>query len=514
MSDTTADLRPDDPRTEIAAILSARVPRCRLGDLPAGSWEREHHLDAPVVTAMEPILAAFGRGFSAGFAHWGWPIDAMRQLVVDGWLYMGLEPLRDLDEVVRRIGRADHCGDLQEFRVTAHHWIDHVLPGVETARRSLDTSTLDTLDTGDLVQTLVRAYEHAVGFAERRFHDIPATNLLTAAFLLDAADAGLARGQAMAALAGSSAASTSLARLAASPDGAELDGADGDEAMSTDLLAPVLAELVADRRLHRPLVPVPIAAVAVPGHLRDSLADARLAQDVRERSRGELARAIGRIRRLVRTLGGRLVDAGELETLDDVVFLGPDELAAVVRGTDGGRAERAARVRSRRHEYDEALAIVPAPALGDPDPGPPSGLDTLPPGAARVFVLAGTWMQAMNGTPPVAVDGALSGIGAASGTATGRVRVVHHAEDVLAVEPGEVMVCSTTTPAWCLAIAVAAAVVAETGGELSHPAITAREFGIPAVVGAAGAMAALRDGDLVEVDGDRGTVRRVELPSG
>ncbi|MEA2290392.1 MAG: rifampicin phosphotransferase, partial [Solirubrobacteraceae bacterium] len=75
--------------------------------------------------------------------------------------------------------------------------------------------------------------------------------------------------------------------------------------------------------------------------------------------------------------------------------------------------------------------------------------------------------------------------------------------------PGEVLVAETTAPPWTPLFAVACAVVTETGGILSHSAVVAREYGIPAVVGAGTATSAIRDGDVVEVDGDAGTVRVV-----
>jgi pyruvate,water dikinase len=71
---------------------------------------------------------------------------------------------------------------------------------------------------------------------------------------------------------------------------------------------------------------------------------------------------------------------------------------------------------------------------------------------------------------------------------------------------GDVLVCRTTDPAWTPLFRLAAAVVTEIGGVLSHAAIVAREFGIPAVVGAGDAMSALTDGASVTVDGTAGTV--------
>jgi pyruvate,water dikinase len=107
-------------------------------------------------------------------------------------------------------------------------------------------------------------------------------------------------------------------------------------------------------------------------------------------------------------------------------------------------------------------------------------------------------------------DGAdLAGVGASGGTAVGPVRVVRGPADFGRVRPGDVLVCPWTAPAWTPLLGVVAAVVSETGGLLSHAAIVARERRVPAVVGVTGALGALADHEVVRVDGDAGTVRRV-----
>ena len=77
------------------------------------------------------------------------------------------------------------------------------------------------------------------------------------------------------------------------------------------------------------------------------------------------------------------------------------------------------------------------------------------------------------------------------------------------LQAGDVLVAETTMPAWTPLFASAAAVVTDTGGVLSHCAVVAREYGIPAVVGVGVATGALRDGQVVEVNGSTGLVRIV-----
>jgi pyruvate,water dikinase len=102
----------------------------------------------------------------------------------------------------------------------------------------------------------------------------------------------------------------------------------------------------------------------------------------------------------------------------------------------------------------------------------------------------------------------LDGTAAASGAASGAVRRINGLDDFGDFRAGEVLVCRATSPAWTPLLARAAAVVAETGGMLSHTAIVAREFGIPAVVAVPDALSVLVDGQVVLVDGTSGRVIR------
>jgi pyruvate,water dikinase len=80
------------------------------------------------------------------------------------------------------------------------------------------------------------------------------------------------------------------------------------------------------------------------------------------------------------------------------------------------------------------------------------------------------------------------------------------------MRPGDVLVASITTPAWTSLFAMAAAVVTDIGGLLSHSSIVAREYGIPAVLGTGAATRRITDGARIRVDGDAGTVTLVDEP--
>jgi pyruvate,water dikinase len=102
----------------------------------------------------------------------------------------------------------------------------------------------------------------------------------------------------------------------------------------------------------------------------------------------------------------------------------------------------------------------------------------------------------------------LSGVAAAAGSYTGPARILRDESDHR-LEPGDVLVCPATSPVWSLLFASIGALVADGGGLLSHQAIIAREYGLPAVVGTHDGTVRLIDGQIVTVDGTAGVVRVV-----
>jgi pyruvate,water dikinase len=115
--------------------------------------------------------------------------------------------------------------------------------------------------------------------------------------------------------------------------------------------------------------------------------------------------------------------------------------------------------------------------------------------------------------PPPSPSGAsgvpaagLTGTPGSHGAVTGTARIVRGPGDFARVHPGDILVCPFTDPAWTPLLRIAAGVVTETGGVLSHAAIVAREHAIPAVLGIPDATSRLRDGTVVTVDGTAGTV--------
>jgi len=107
-------------------------------------------------------------------------------------------------------------------------------------------------------------------------------------------------------------------------------------------------------------------------------------------------------------------------------------------------------------------------------------------------------------------DDEISGFAASGGVVEGRARVLMNVNDIGQIQAGEVLVCPVTAPSWGPVFGKITAAVSDIGGIMSHAAIVAREYGMPAVVGTGSATKKIRTGDLVRVDGDEGVVTVLE----
>ena len=201
--------------------------------------------------------------------------------------------------------------------------------------------------------------------------------------------------------------------------------------------------------------------------------------------------AIGSVRVPVLALGRKLVAAGVVNDANDAFFLRLDELQNVASSPRPMQATIAERMADLvRYERMEPPQSIGAPLIVDVRPGPSQIIH-------RYFF--GT-------LAPPSDEHVIRGSGASQGIVTGRARIVRSLAESGRLEPGEVLVCRTTAPPWTPLFALAAAVVTETGGILSHSAICAREYGIPCVVGTQVATSRIPDGAMVTVDGNKGTV--------
>jgi pyruvate,water dikinase len=223
--------------------------------------------------------------------------------------------------------------------------------------------------------------------------------------------------------------------------------------------------------------------------LRQMLKAANQECNQREAARSAIVASLDAARRTILAAAQLGVEQGALRQVADC-FLGmPSEAFRVLAG-DLPPAGMLARVREREAifqawEKEEAPEYLLVDAVGSPQaPARP---------AAREGGEGSVWRGVATGT----------------GVARGRVRVLRHPAEGKALLPGEILVAPSTDPGWTPLFLQAAGLVVETGGYMSHGAIVAREFALPAVVNLPGIMEVLRDGDQIEVDGMRGEVRLI-----
>ncbi|HLF72276.1 MAG TPA: PEP-utilizing enzyme [Dehalococcoidia bacterium] len=220
--------------------------------------------------------------------------------------------------------------------------------------------------------------------------------------------------------------------------------------------------------------------------LRRMAAAAAMYSPVREgRAYWQLV-AWGRMRLAMFRIGERLVREGRIADAKDVLFLTAEEIEGA------GAHDMRAAVAERREAWERSAKLKAPESIGK----------------------MGNTLNPFAGTSRAAVEDAadvIRGVAASRGAVTAVARVIESPQEGKRLQPGEVLVCRMTAPPWTPLFAIASAVVTETGGALSHPAIVAREYGIPCVVGAKGATSRIRDGQRITVDGTAGTVTLLKV---
>jgi len=213
--------------------------------------------------------------------------------------------------------------------------------------------------------------------------------------------------------------------------------------------------------------------------------------------------AIGIMRRALLAAGERLARRERIERPEHLVEAEYHEVRQLVESGEGPSASQLA----ARARYRSATTYRDAPPLLGPEPAPPLPPDWLPAASARVERAIGTAVQAIFEAPAPRTDATrVRGIGVSPGTHVGIARVVLGPGEFARLQKGDVLVTNATTAAFNIVLPMLGAVVTDRGGLLSHAAIVAREFAIPAVVGCSDATATLRDGSRVRVDGAAGVV--------
>ncbi len=199
------------------------------------------------------------------------------------------------------------------------------------------------------------------------------------------------------------------------------------------------------------------------------------------------------VRLVLMAIGRKLVEAGRLDQPDDVMYLRYNELRMLIGDAEGvdGRGIVAA----RRAEREASTKLRPRNWVGTATP------------SQLAFPYLVNWGYPDRFYQQQSEDQLqVSGIGASPGVVEGIARVVRTVDEFDEVAEGDILVCQMTNPAWVVLFTKIAALVTDTGGTTSHPAVLAREFGIPAVIGTSVATHRIATGDRVRVDGSAGTV--------
>ena len=216
--------------------------------------------------------------------------------------------------------------------------------------------------------------------------------------------------------------------------------------------------------------------------IKSFLNNARIAVSRREITKSASIKVLHKIRTAYQHFAELLVRKGLLYDADQVYYLTHEEIGKMIKTNSNSWQTKADKRR-------ELLPLTAALQFNEVCNSIPEPIET----EQEIIIL----------------DGQLKGIPVSSGVVQAKVRVVNTLEDASLLQPGEIMVASFTDIGWTPYFSIVSGLITEIGSPLSHGAVVAREYGIPAVVGAKGAKHFLKDGDIVKLDGDRGIVEKI-----
>ncbi len=208
---------------------------------------------------------------------------------------------------------------------------------------------------------------------------------------------------------------------------------------------------------------------------------------LRERARLQQARLYVRLRQILLAAGKTLERRGDLCAREDIFFLSLEELTDQLSGLALHRWDRTKVIQERRAEHERFRKLRPP--------------DIIELGFGERYLMMEECASDSSTTAR-----SLRGIGASAGRACAEARVLKKASEGAQLQQGEILVTGQTDPGWATIFPLVSGLVIERGGMLAHGAIVAREYGIPAVIGAENATAIISNGMRIQIDGSRGTV--------
>ncbi|MGQ0824872.1 MAG: PEP-utilizing enzyme [Actinomycetota bacterium] len=467
------------------------------------------HFDRPWTAEYTRVFhPSFREGMTSYAREYGMPVKLIDVVPVHGYPYIHVVPLVGPDTsraapaallwlLARVVPTMRRCERLARATLTerpwlaeAHRWWDHDRPAAIAANEALTAVDVTQLADGALLAHLEECEALALAGYTHHFR-LHGTDLFPLGLLLaDGSRVGIDVATALdLVLAGIADPADELSSLGRAQ--CIVGGYDIDRPRLCELSDSVVASTERDRPQR--------AARATPSTVNDAhfdmlLGDARAVFPVRDDNGIVLgAWRMGLLRRAYLELGDRLVAAGRAHERDDVVEATVSELVAGI-GAD--------QLAERCLERSRYAKVDPPMRLGS---GADLPLRALPP-ASRTIAAAQLGLRELI-ERNVAAD--LEGLGIGDQTVEGPARVASDAEDaIMRLEPGDVLVVRVTSPAFNAVLPLAAALVTEHGGPMSHAAVAARELGIPAIVGVKDATAKIRDGERVRVDARSGSIRQ------
>jgi pyruvate,water dikinase len=526
----------------------------------AGTWKQDSaHSPRPVALwKFDTFKDGFVRGFQEGTARFGLLFDYLEPAAIHGFLYYRdvLVDPSDAAEVGRRFAAAQDSFERKLWLEDLDRWDREVKPDSIRRNRALETTPMPRLDTEAFVRHLDGVRDNTAEMVYRHHiftisSILPVGNYLANALEWTGLDPGVLlaplKGSSQVSLgaheevrevgarlkefgvgpesfAGTSAADT-IAALKRRPDplGAAVrsyfDAVGMRLASGYDLSDPCAFELpdmmLATIWASREEAPHP-GAEGAEVRVRDAVPSAHratfdeLLDDARRINRLRDERGVyndiwgnGIARQTLLEAGRRLVAAGQMDDAELALEGTQDELIAALRGATPAPAD----AWRERADWRRNAPLSEVPPFLGPAPSPPPPPDGLPPHAFVAMRAFGVALDEVFGGARESRGTTILGKPVSPGVYVGPGRLVIETSDMNRLTRGDVLVTSCTSAAFNVVLPLLGAIVTDRGGQLSHAAIVAREYGIPAVVGTLRSTTTIPDGARVEVDGTQGRVR-------
>ena len=535
-----------------------------------GVWEVEStHMIRPVSRAMSAILpGAATAGFRESMARYGMLLDYMEFAVVNRFLYICPRPVgapkgakspppklifklltKLHPEMRKRIRTVAEVWRTKRWREDLQRWDSELKPAIREENTALQNVNLGSLSDEELAVHLLRCFD-AVRRGVTTHHSLNATAMLPLGDYLAHVHewTGLAPSAVLPLLRGSSPVSQgatdeldalaaeivasgvpvdTIETLVARADGVGTaarryvdaasvrvatgyDFADVSLGEMPDVLVENIRTAVKGKTAMSPNdVAKREAAIRekVPPEHRaefdELLGEARLTYRMRdERTYYNDMWSAGIARRAILEAGRRLASKGKLHDAEHAVELTPDEMVSMLRGGTDRTADQAAADAAFRtsHTFRDAPRFLGGTPAGPPPP------DWFPADAARAERAIAIVMGEMFAARDQGKTAKVTGFAASPGEIAGVARLVLDPRDMGRVRKGDILITRATAPSYNALLPLLSGIVTDRGGTLSHAAVVAREYGIPAVVGTGNATEMIADGARIRIDGAAGTV--------